>query len=159
MIPSAAIAFPVIPAHKRQEIGQYSILPPPLPFLFLTIVYVKYSRFSPRPLHWQASKSSLASNTLPQELQFSMSIGTLKFASDFHHRSGTLCPCQRRHPHPCIDRSLGNQLGVPNMILYHRQNQCQDYEERMAARRGSSHTPLPPVSKPSSSGLRLPILV
>ena len=47
MIPSAAIAFPVIPAHKRQEIGQYSILPPPLPFLFLTIIYIKYFRFSP----------------------------------------------------------------------------------------------------------------
>ena len=54
-IPSAAIAFPVIlynihnsiPAHKRQEIGQYSILPAPLPFLFLTIIYVKYFRFSP----------------------------------------------------------------------------------------------------------------
>ena len=106
--------------------------------------------FASPPWPLQASESSLASNTPPQELQFSMSIGTLKFASDFHQRSGTLCPCQRRHPHPCIDRSLENQLGVPNMILYHRQNQCQDYEERMAARRGSSQTPLPPVSKPSS---------
>ena len=53
------------------------------------------------------------------------------------HFLGTLWPCQRRHPHPCISRSVRNHSGVhyhyQSMMLYHRQNGATKNDRRSAS--------------------------
>ena len=87
-----------------------------------------------------------ASNTSPQgefcirELSVvngTINVPKIKLLTVLYFRSphlfGTLWPCQRRHPYPCITDNLSVRdhfQEFTTMILYHRRNQCRGYEER-----------------------------